>query len=241
MRPFYRTLVWVGLLAIGMVATSFVAAAASDVDPSEAAKQTLVAYFKTLGQASNLTVEQMGAAGGTVGMGTAPYEEAYRYWSDAWQSQHDLESFIASWVGTAHVQLKQIHAAGGGTAERQRFFVETEHIEAADNPVRFGTFYYWGFFTLREIDGKWVITEGKLESENPVWRIGGHQPWQDNPQMVATSFLRASGRTSSGDVELELQEDGVAKVVVTDADTGDAFQVDLVRLQDGIWQIIRTY
>lgn len=229
----------ISLWIICVLGTALGAAAAADVDPSEEARKTLVAYFETLGRASHLTVEQMGAAGGFIGMGTEPYAAAYRYWSEAWRAEHDYESFVAGWAGTAHVRLKQIHAAGG-TDEEQRFFVETEHIEAADQPLRFGTFYYWGFFTLRRIDGKWQIVEGRMHSENPVWRIGGHQPWLGDPRMVAAAYLRSVERTPDGEGELELLREDVATVRIADLDSGDTFEVHLVRRQDGIWQVIRS-
>lgn len=231
-----QAVILIGLL---MISAFGITSAATDVDNTHSAEATLKAYFATLGQASNLTVAQMGAAGGTVGMGTEPYATAYRYWNEDWRAEHDYESFVASWSGTAQVKLRQIHGAGGEDGV-QRFFVETEHIEAAGDPPRFGTFYYWGFFTLRQTDSGWQITEGKLESENPVWQIGGHQPWLGDPQAVATAYLRSHDRTPQGEGVLVSLEDRTATVSV-ETTGAETYQLDLVQRQDGIWQVIRLY
>lgn len=196
-------------------------------------EMALLAYFDALYYASNLTAEQMGAVGGTVGSGREPYAQAYNYWSPAWQAENDYDTFVNRWVGTVHVALHRLCSLSeeGGT---HRFFVETRHFEAIGSPVRIGIFYYSGEFTVAKVGDEWRITSGELVPQNPAWEVTGHQPWQLDPVQVAISN---AGGAVSGAVLVDSEPGGFATVVLL-TDNLQAQIVKLVQRLDGRWQVL---
>jgi hypothetical protein len=198
----------------------------------------LQAYFDTLFFANNLTPEQMAAAGGTPAMGQEPYPTAYSYWSKKWQAQNSYKQFLASWTGTANVELLKLLPAGEEKGEK-RFFVETKHLEILGEKPRPGIFYYTGFFTVGKTAEGWRITGGKLEPENLAWKLGGHQPWRADAEQVArVSGLGASIDKPLGTATIIENEDGTVTVIFVDEQGKESHQVTLVEPEDGIWQVL---
>lgn len=202
-------------------------------------EMALQAYFDALSVAANLTFEQMNAAGGTVGMGLEPYPTAYGYWSKKWQDKNSYSEFLSSWEGTANVELLKLLPAGeeGG---QKRFFVETRHLEVAEDPPRVGQFYYAGFFTVSETAEGWRITGGELEPQSLGWKLGGHQPWRADPETVALLELGASLEAPLGEAVTEYNTDGTAAVRFIDSEGNVTHMAVLVQREDGIWQVLYT-
>lgn len=201
-------------------------------------EMALQAYFDTLFFANNLTPEQMAAAGGTPAMGQEPYPTAYSYWSKKWQAQNSYKQFLASWTGTANVELLKLLPAGEEKGEK-RFFVETKHLEILGEKPRPGIFYYTGFFTVGKTAEGWRITGGKLEPENLAWKLGGHQPWRADAEQVArVSGLGASIDKPLGTATIIENEDGTVTVIFVDEQGKESHQVTLVEPEDGIWQVL---
>lgn len=198
----------------------------------------LQAYFDALFYANNLTPQQMAAAGGTLGMGQEPYLTAYSYWSKDWQAINSYEQFLASWTGTANVELLKLLPAGEKKGER-RFFVETKHLEIVGEKPRPGIFYYTGFFTVRKTTEGWRITSGELEPENLVWQLGGHQPWRADAEQVArVSGLGVGIEQPLGEVTTIENEDGTATVIFADKEGKEPHKVTLFKPEDGIWRVL---
>ncbi|ATW23578.1 hypothetical protein [Candidatus Formimonas warabiya] len=196
------------------------------------------AYFDALYFANNLTLDQMAAVGGTLGMEKEPYPAAYSYWSKEWQGKNSYEQFLASWAGTAHVELLKLLPAGEEKAEK-RFFVESKHLEVVGEKLRPGIFYYTGFFTVRETPDGWRITGGELEPENLGWQLGGHQPWRGDAEQVARVLgLGASIDTPLGEAVTIENPDGTVTVRFVDAQGKETGAVTLYKPEDGIWQVI---
>jgi len=200
-------------------------------------EMALQAYFDALSVASNLQPAQMGAAGGTIGMGREPYQTAYSYWSKDWQTKNSYDEFVGSWEGVAHVELLKLLPAGEENGQR-RFFVETKHIEAVGEKPRLGIFYYWGFFTVGETAEGWKITGGNLEPENLGWKLGGHQPWRGDPETVALVGLGHSIDAPLGETVIENNTNGTVNVKFVDSNMKETHRVILVQREDGIWQIL---
>ncbi|MGB9904830.1 MAG: hypothetical protein ACPLQO_09225, partial [Desulfotomaculales bacterium] len=200
-------------------------------------EMALQAYFDTLSVASNLQPEQMGAAGGTVGMGLEPYPTAYGYWNKEWRDKHPYEEFVSSWQGTANLELLKLLPAGTENGER-RFFAEVKTIEAVGEKPRLGIFYSAGFFTVRETSEGWRITGGSLEPEKLGWKIGGHQPWLGDPEAVARVQLRESINTPLGEPVTENNPDGTVTVKFTDRNGNVNHRAVPVQREDGIWEVI---
>lgn len=200
-------------------------------------EMALQAYFDALSVASNLQPAQMGAAGGTMGMGLEPYPTAYGYWSKDWRDKHPYEEFVASWQGKANVELLKLLPAGTENGER-RFFVEVKTIEAVGEKPHLGVFYYSGFFTVRETPEGWRITDGSLEPENLGWKIGGHQPWLGDPESVAHVQLGQSIDTPLGEAITENNANGTVKVKYVDSNGNINHWAILVQREDGIWEVI---
>ena len=200
-------------------------------------EMALQAYFDALSVASNLQPDQMGAAGGTVGMGLEPYPTAYGYWSKEWRDKHPYEEFVSSWRGTAGLELLKLLPAGTENGER-RFFAEVKTIEAVGEKPRLGIFYSAGFFTVRETPEGWRITGGSLEPEKLGWKIGGHQPWLGDPEAVARAQLGGSIGDPLGEPVTENNPDGTVTVKFTDRNGNVNHQAVLVQREDGIWEVI---
>lgn len=197
----------------------------------------LRAYFDALSVASNLQPDQMGATGGTVGMGLEPYPTAYGYWSQEWQDKHTYEEFLASWQGKANLELLKLLPAGTENGEN-RFFVEVKTIEAVGEPSRLGCFYYSGFFTVKKTSEGWRLNDGSLQSENLVWKIGGHQPWLGDPESVAHVQLGQSIDAPLGQPVTENNADGTVTVKYVDSSGNITHWATLVLREDGIWEVI---
>ena len=199
----------------------------------------LQAYFASLAYANNLSPEQSGAAGGTLGMGQEPYFTAYRYWSEEWQAEHPFEEFLDSWSGTAHVELLKLYEAEMQDGQA-RFFVETKHLEFAGNKRQLGAYYYAGFFTLSLTEDGWRITEGSLEPQNLAWALGGHQPWLADPVDVA--IVEGLGRPldegSALQSRLKWHDNDHVTVVFADNTGNRETAVEAVRLTEGTWRVI---
>ncbi|TDA70317.1 MAG: copper amine oxidase N-terminal domain-containing protein [Clostridia bacterium] len=205
-------------------------------------EMALQAYFDALYYAANLTPAQMGAAGGTVGMDKEPYPVAYNYWSQEWRAEHSYEQFLASWQGTANVELLKLFPAGeeNGAA---RFFVETKHLEVVEGKPGPGVFYYSGFFTVGKTTEGWRLTGGSLEPENLARGLGGHQPWREDPRQVAAVELREQlGDKINLDpaaTQVTTLDDGQVVVMVpTTGEKPEWYKVILVPLTDRTWQVL---
>ena len=199
----------------------------------------LQAYFASLAYANNLSPEQLGAAGGTLGMGQEPYHAAYRYWSAEWQEEHPFEEFLDSWSGTAHVELLKLYESDMQDG-KTRFFVETKHLESAGNKSQLGEFYYAGFFTAALTGDGWRITEGSLEPQNLAWALGGHQPWRADPVYVA--IVQGLGKPPDDGLTLESRlewhADDYVTVIFADNTGNREMSVEAVRLTEGTWRVI---
>ncbi|MEL7567021.1 MAG: hypothetical protein AAGU27_19360 [Dehalobacterium sp.] len=201
-------------------------------------EMALQAYFDALYFANNLTLNQMTAVGGTIGMEKEPYPTAYSYWSKEWQGQNSYEQFLASWAGTAHVELLKLLPAGEEKGEK-RFFAETKHLEVVDEKLHTGIFYYTGFFTVGETSGGWRITSGELQPENLGWQLGGHQPWRaDAGQVARVSGLGVSIDTPLGEAVTKENPDGTVTVKFVDIQGKDINEVTLYKPEDGIWRVL---
>lgn len=202
-------------------------------------KELLEAYFATLSVANHLTPEQMGAAGGSLGLGNEPYATAYDFWSAEWRANHTYEDFLHAWSGTAHVELIQLHEASMQDGEA-RFFVETKHLESVRDEHRFGEFYYSGFFSVGRTDEGWKITNSSLESQNLAWELGGHMPWLADPKQVAIvhGLDQRTDEQQVSDPLIIYHADNHVTIVFTDDDQRLATSVELVRTRDGIWKVI---
>ncbi len=203
-------------------------------------EMALQAYFDALSVAANLTMKQMNAAGGTIGMGLEPYPSAYGYWSREWQDKNSYSEFLNSWEGTANVELLKLLFAGeeGG---QKRFFVETRHLEVVEDPPRVGQFYYAGFFTVSETAEGWKITGGELEPQSLEWKLGGHQPWRADPETVAFLELEPNIDEPLGKAVTDYNTDGTADVRFIDSEGNETHMAVLVQREDGIWQVLYTH
>jgi len=199
-------------------------------------EMALQAYFDALYYANNPNAAR-GAITGSIGMGKEPYHTAYGYWSKEWQAGNNFDKFLASWDGTANVELLKLLPAGEADGQR-RFFVETKHLEAAGEKPRLGYFYYTGFFTVAETADGWRITGGSLEPENLSWKLGGHQPWRGVPEMVAQVELAGSIDKPLGKAIVENNTDGTVTVKFVDSNGKETHRAILVQLQDGIWRML---
>jgi len=192
----------------------------------------LQAYFASLAYANNLSPEQSTAARG-------PYHTAYHYWSAAWRAEHSFEEFWDSWSGTAHVELLKLYEAEMQDG-KVRFFVETKHLESAENKRQLGEYYYAGFFTVSLTEDGWRITEGSLEPQNLAWKLGGHQPWLADPVDVA--IVQGLGKPldekSALQSRLEWHADDHVTVVFADNAGNRKTAVEAVRLTEGTWRVI---
>ncbi|MGE5508447.1 MAG: hypothetical protein ACM3RP_08215 [Chitinophagales bacterium] len=205
---------------------------------SPAAEITLRAYFGALAQASNLTPEQMGAAGGTVGLGEEPLQTAYSYLGPEWRAAHPFAEFKAGWRGTAGVELQRLIPAGlqdGGL----RYFVETRNLEITGEKPRPGYFWYSGFVLMkRAAAGGWVIADQKLSPEELAFKAGGHSPWRGDAELVARQALGGRIDAPLGQAKLTHNADGTVTVHFSQpGQTGQG--VVLVQRYDGIWTVIR--
>lgn len=191
----------------------------------------LQAYFASLAY-NNLSPEQSTAARG-------PYHTAYHYWSAAWRAEHSFEEFLDSWSGTAHVELLKLYEAEMQDG-KVRFFVETKHLESAENKRQLGEYYYAGFLTVSLTEDGWRITEGSLEPQNLAWKLGGHQPWLADPVDVA--IVQGLGKPldekSALQSRLEWHADDHVTVVFADNAGNRKTAVEAVRLTEGTWRVI---
>lgn len=198
-------------------------------------KMLLEAYFDALNLAANLTPAEMGAAGGTVAMDKEPYPTAYGYWSKEWQAKNSKEQFLASWQGTANVELERLVDAGIKKG-KYTFFVETKNLEVVGKNPRIGIFYYTSFFTVQNTKEGWKILSGQLKPENPAWEMGGHQPWRGDPKEVALVELGYGINDTLGKATTVKNLDGT--VTIKSVDKGKTSEVTLVQLEDKTWQVI---
>lgn len=210
-----------------------------DAPEISSAEIAIKAYFDTIESAANLNPKQMAAAGGTVGLDKEPYPTAYNYWDQQWQKKTSYEKFLASWRGTAHVELLKLLPAGERNGE-PRYFVETKNMEVVDeeNP-KIGIFYYSGYLTANETKQGWKITSGNLESENLGWKLGGHQPWRNDPITVAT-FAVDSNIDDYSKIKPTKLDNGTFSVIFTDNNGKDIYEVTLVDKVDGILEAIEV-
>jgi len=191
----------------------------------------LQAYFASLAY-NNLSPEQSTAARG-------PYHTAYHYWSAAWRAEHSFEEFWDSWSGTAHVELLKLYEAEMQDG-KVRFFVETKHLESAENKRQLGEYYYAGFFTVSLTEDGWRITEGTLEPQDLAWKLYGHRPWLADPVDVA--IVQGLGRPldegSALQSRLKWHADDHVTVVFADNTENRETAVEAVRLTEGTWRVI---
>ena len=191
----------------------------------------LQAYFASLAY-NNLSPEQSTAARG-------PYHTAYHYWSAAWRAEHSFEEFLDSWSGTAHVELLKLYEAEMQDG-KVRFFVETKHLESAENKRQLGEYYYAGFFTVSLTEDGWRITEGTLEPQDLAWKLYGHRPWLADPVDVA--IVQGLGRPldegSALQSRLKWHADDHVTVVFADNTENRETAVEAVRLTEGTWRVI---
>ena len=191
----------------------------------------LQAYFASLAY-NNLSPEQTTAARG-------PYHTAYHYWSAAWRAEHSFEEFLDSWSGTAHVELLKLYEAEMQDG-KVRFFVETKHLESAENKRQLGEYYYAGFFTVSLTEDGWRITEGTLEPQDLAWKLYGHRPWLADPVDVA--IVQGLGRPldegSALQSRLKWHADDHVTVVFADNTENRETAVEAVRLTEGTWRVI---
>jgi hypothetical protein len=121
-----------------------------------------------------------------------------------------------------------------------RFFVETKHLESAENKRQLGEYYYAGFLTVSLTEDGWRITEGSLEPQNLAWKLGGHQPWLADPVDVA--IVQGLGKPldekSALQSRLEWHADDHVTVVFADNAGNRKTAVEAVRLTEGTWRVI---
>lgn len=202
-------------------------------------ESVLQSYFEALDSANNLTLEQAEAAGGSIGLGLEPYPTAYGYWSREWQAEHPYDQFLDSWSGTARVELLKLIEAETRDGEAT-FFVETKHLEAAGKHHLLGEFYYKGFFTVKHGEDGWRIAEGSLEPQNLAFRLGGHQPWREDPFQVALvlGWGKEMDEKQKINHRIVYHTDDYVTVDFLD-NTGDTeASFDLVRPEEGFWLIL---
>lgn len=216
----------------GLTGTSYYPKVPEKITSPEMALQ---AYFDALSNASNLTPEQMAATGGTAGMAQEPYPTAHGYWSKDWQAKHSYDEFLASWQGTAHLDLLKLLPAGQENG-RPRFFVEIKTSEVAGGKPHLGVFYYAGFFTAAQTAEEWRITGGRLDPEK--FDFGGHQPWHGDPEAVAQAGVGNSIDAPLGKAVLENNADGTVKVKFMTAGGEVNHWAMLVHKENGRWQVI---
>lgn len=228
-------------LAVTLLATTKPAGLSEPTGPATnlAAEITVKAYFEALHQASNLTPEQMGAAGGTVGLGPEPLQTAYSYLSADWRASHPFTAFQASLKGTASVELLRLIPAGS-EGSGLKYYVETRHLEATGTPPRLGYFYYSGFMVMkRAAEGGWVIADQQLKPEEPAFRAGGHSPWRGEAELVARQALGGNIDAPLGRATQTQNADGTVTVHFTQPGKAGQNAV-LVQRFDGIWEVVRT-
>ncbi|MBC7339296.1 MAG: hypothetical protein H5U04_05490 [Firmicutes bacterium] len=175
-------------------------------------------------------------------MNKEPYPVAYAYWSQEWRAEHSYEQFLASWQGTANVELVTLFPAGEENGELT-FFVETKHLEVVEGKPRPGIFYYSGFFTVGKTTEGWRLTGGSLEPENLAWRLGGHQPWREDPRQVAVVELHGHlGEKINLDpvaTQVTRLDDGRVVVMVPTTDEKPEWhKVILAPLIEGAWRVL---
>ncbi len=211
-----------------------------EAEKGNTAEAVLQAYFGTLGKAANLTEAQMGAVGGSIGMGIQPYETAYQYWCKDWQEKNSYQQFLTSWEGTVHVELLKLLPAGEEN-DKKKFFVETKHIEVTRHKLSTGIFYYTGFFTVDKTEKGWCIAGGNLEPQNLAWALGGHQPWRADPIMVAlVDGLGVSIETDMGNPVIVDNPDGTITVKFLDIHGRQLHSIALYLPKDGMWRVLKN-
>jgi len=121
-----------------------------------------------------------------------------------------------------------------------RFFVETKHLESAENKRQLGEYYYAGFFTVLLTEDGWRITEGTLEPQDLAWKLYGHRPWLADPVDVA--IVQGLGRPldEGSALQSRLKWHAYDHVTVVFADNNENRETDVeaVRLTDGTWRVI---
>jgi hypothetical protein len=200
-------------------------------------EMAIQAYFDALYFAANLNLAQMEMAGGTVSYGLIPYPTAYGYWSKERRAKQSYEQFLASWEGTAQVELLKMLPAGRMNTQR-RFFVETKDTRIIEDEG-IGIFYYSGVLTVgKTLDG-WRLTGGKLAQENMAWELGGHSAWRADPVQVAENDDTVrSIMPPLGNPVLQNNNDGSVTVKFLDKQKQCRYEVTLFKLQEGTYQVI---
>ncbi len=194
-------------------------------------------YFDTLYYASNLNEEEMGYAGGTIGMSSDPYDDAYKYWSEEWRNKNSYEDFINSWKGTANVELIKSFPVSEKNGN-YKFFVEIKTIEAVQEKKSFGIFYYCGYLTIENTKEGYKITKGNLELENMAWAYGGHQPWKADPEFVAKMVLEKNINDKIEKTEIEKTENGISIVKFMDTKGKIIAQVEITQRMDSLYEVL---
>jgi hypothetical protein len=195
------------------------------------------AYFDALSHAANLKDEVLEKTG-SVACGLEPYPVAYGYWSKDWQASHSYDQFLASWEGTANVELLQMLPAGMAKGQ-DRYFVEVKEIKAIEG-VGLGIFYYAGFITVVNTDAGWRLTGVGLAPEDPAWGLGGHQPWRSYPPDVAQAELLADKISvpDLGEPVISNNSNGSVTVKFFNPPGNEKAWVTMVLLQEGTLKVI---
>lgn len=203
-------------------------------------EMALQAYFDALFFAANLTEAEMAAAGGTVGMGQEPYAAAYACWTGEWRAKHPFNEFLASWKGTAHLELLRMIPAGKGRDTR-RFFVEAKSLEAVGAEPRLGIFYYYGFFEVENGPDGWAIAAGALKPESPAFKFNGHSPWLGDLQLVARQSYAGNLEAPVASPKVSKNANGTVTVRFAKPNSERIKHVVLAQREDGIWEVLEKY